>query len=154
MKWWVFSLLCVLACGRALAGIDSYEFNDAQEEQRYRVLIEELRCPKCQNQNLAGSDAPIARDLKDKTYLMIRQGKSDDEIKSYLVARYGDFVTYRPPLRASTLFLWMGPFVLLMAVVVLLLRRMSRRTGSAVTLSADEQARLNKLLEDTSRRGD
>ena len=90
-------LLATLALGLALTGvaraaIDTYEFKDEAERERFRVLTEELRCPKCQNQNIADSNAPIATDLRREIFRMLEEGKGDDEIVDYLVARYGDFV--------------------------------------------------------------
>ena len=84
----------------------------------YRALIEEFRCPKCQNQNLAGSDAPIAQDLKQKTYELVKDGRSDAEIRQYMYERYGDFISYKPPVRPSTWILWFFP-PLLLALVLL-----------------------------------
>ncbi|MGB2047790.1 MAG: cytochrome c-type biogenesis protein, partial [Psychrobacter celer] len=85
----------VLACllsSVSYAAIEVYDFDSTQQEAQYRGLIEELRCPKCQNQNLAGSDAPIAQDLKQKTYDMVKDGRSDGEIRAYMQERYGDFI--------------------------------------------------------------
>ena len=81
------------------AAIDVYEFDNEAQEHRYRELIDEFRCPKCQNQNLAGSDAPIAQDLKQKTYDLIMAGQSDQQIREYMFERYGDFISYKPPIR-------------------------------------------------------
>lgn len=86
--------------------IEIYEFKSAEDEARYKALIEELRCPKCQNQNLAGSDAPIAVDLKNQTYQMIQDGRSDAEIRQFMFDSYGDFISYKPPVRPSTWILW------------------------------------------------
>ncbi|WP_018411109.1 cytochrome c-type biogenesis protein [Methyloversatilis thermotolerans] len=123
---------------------------DAALEARVQKLGEELRCLVCQNQNIADSHADLALDLKQQLREQIAAGRSDDEIKQYMVDRYGDFVLYRPPLKTSTLLLWAGPFVLLLVVVVLLLRRLrSRAIRAAVanTLSADESARARALLD-------
>lgn len=144
------SLLLVLV-GVAHAAIDTYEFASEAERARYRQLTEELRCPKCQNQNIADSDAPIAMDLRAEIYRMLEAGDSNAQIIDYLVARYGDFVLYKPPVTRRTLLLWYGPAALLVGGFVLLgvivLRR--RKAGGAVStgLSSDEQQRLAKLLE-------
>ena len=106
------ALMMVLVIGvstTAAASFELYEFDSPQQEAQYRVLIEELRCPKCQNQNLAGSDAPIAKDLKQKTYEMVKDGRSDAEIRNYMFERYGDFISYKPPVRPSTWILWFFP---------------------------------------------
>lgn len=152
MRKFILSLLLLAVTVPALAGIDAYEFQTPEQEARYRHLVEELRCPKCQNQNLAGSDAMVAHDLKDRTYQLVMAGKSDDEIRQYMVDRYGDFITYRPPLRAGTLLLWGGPALLLLAVAALLLWRVRRPAAGPAPLSEAEQARLRELLDDKNSR--
>ena len=110
------------------AAIDVYQFETVEDEQRFRELIKELRCPKCQNQAISDSDADIAQDMRAQVARMIEDGRSDDEIVSYFVERYGDFVTYQPPLRAETLVLWVLPGVVLLlggVVVVRLVKRAS-----------------------------
>ena len=141
----------------AQAAIEVYDFDSVQQEAQYRGLIEELRCPKCQNQNLAGSDAPIAQDLKQKTYDMIKEGRSDSEIRAYMQERYGDFITYKPPVRPSTWILWFFPPLLLIVLVIGWFWQSKRsqrvaRGQSGVTvagaaaLSASEKAELDRLL--------
>ena len=90
------------------------EFLDSAEEARFNELIEELRCLVCQNQSLADSDAGLAEDLRQEVLNQMRSGKNDEEVKSFLVERYGDFVLYRPPLQTNTLLLWLGPGVVLL----------------------------------------
>jgi cytochrome c-type biogenesis protein CcmH len=136
----------------AQAAIDAYHFSTPAEEQRFTALIEELRCPKCQNQNLAGSNAPIAKDLKDRIYTLMEQGKSDDEIRAYLVDRYGDFISYKPPLRASTLLLWAGPFTLLIVAAGVLVWRVRRPPAPPQAITAEERARLQAILDETERK--
>ena len=141
--------------GAARAAIDTYEFKDEVERERFRSLTEELRCPKCQNQNIADSDAPIATDLRNEIFRMLEEGKSNEEIIDFLVSRYGDFVLYKPPLTSRTLLLWYGPAGMLVigfAVlgVILLRRRSQNKDRSAAGLSVDEQARLAALLEQNS----
>ncbi|SDI52209.1 cytochrome c-type biogenesis protein CcmH [Pseudomonas flavescens] len=144
------TLLLVLV-GVAHAAIDTYEFASEAERTRYRQLTEELRCPKCQNQNIADSDAPIAMDLRAEIYRMLEAGDSNAQIIDYLVARYGDFVLYKPPVTRRTLLLWYGPAALLLGgfglLGVIVLRR--RKSGGEVStgLSSDEQQRLAQLLE-------
>jgi len=96
------------------AKIQVYPFSDEVKEQRFNHLIKVLRCPKCQNNNLADSNAGLAVDLKDIIYEKIKLGESDDQIIAYLKERYGDFISYRPPVRPSTWFLWYGPFFILL----------------------------------------
>lgn len=114
----------------ALAAQEPLVFDDPAQETRYKELTEEIRCTVCQNQNLADSDAQLAQDLRQEIYNMMTAGRSDAEIKSFLVERYGDFVLYRPPLQGNTLALWVVPGILLFAgaiVVVLTVRRRNRR---------------------------
>lgn len=110
--------MIIMLISSAQAAIDVYEFDSPQQEAQYRALIEELRCPKCQNQNLAGSDAQIAQDLKQKTYEMVKQGRTDTEIRQYMFDRYGDFISYKPPIRPSTWILWFFPPILLVVVLI------------------------------------
>ncbi|WP_414433440.1 cytochrome c-type biogenesis protein [Alcanivorax sp. IL1] len=121
-------LLCLSLS--AMAATDLYQFETPVQEQRFRVLLDELRCPKCQNQSLADSDAGIAQDMRVRVESMIKEGKSDEEIVDYFVSRYGDFVSYRPPVTPTTSILWLAPLLLLgsgAVVIVLLLRRASAR---------------------------
>lgn len=141
----------------AWANIDTYQFDNPRQEAQYRALIEEFRCPKCQNQNLAGSDAPIAQDLKQKTYDMVKDGRSDAEIRQYMNERYGDFISYKPPVRPSTWILWFFPPVLLVLVILawFIRNRNSSKRAAVIAnpiedgyapLSAAEQQRLQDLL--------
>lgn len=158
-RWLTAGLLGLSLSLGAQAAIDTYEFKDDGDRARYRTLTEELRCPKCQNQNIADSDAPIAMDLRREIHRMLGEGKSDDEIVDYLVDRYGDFVRYNPPVNARTWLLWYGPWLMLggglgvLALIVLRRRRPaapSAAAGSGNTgsdLSAEERARLDQLLK-------
>ena len=126
------------------------EFENEEQLARYKTLIYELRCLVCQNQNLADSDADLAADLRREVYRMIIEGKSDDDIVDFMVARYGDFVLYRPPLKATTVLLWVGPFVLGAGAIALLIVQLRRRRAvqsASTPLSAEERARLHALLE-------
>lgn len=146
-------VLGVAVLGSAQAAIDTYEFASEAERERYRNLIEELRCPKCQNQNIADSDAPIAMDLRAEIYRMLEEGQSNAQIIEFLVARYGDFVLYKPPVTARTLLLWYGPAGLLVGGFVLLgvivLRRRGKQSVVPNGLTSDEQQRLAALLNQT-----
>ena len=147
-------LLGLSLVGAARAAIDTYQFKDEVERERFRSLTEELRCPKCQNQNIADSNAPIATDLRREIYRMLDEGRSDREIVDFLVMRYGDFVMYKPPLDSRTWLLWYGPFGLLglgaIALCVLVLRRRKvEKAPERVALSAAEHERLNALLKET-----
>ena len=144
-------LIALLFCPLLVwAAIDAYEFENPADEKRFRSLIDELRCPKCQNQNISGSNAPLAADLRKKAYDMIQEGKSNDDIVDYMVQRYGDFVTYRPPLDARTFVLWFGPLSVVVFAglgLAIWIRRRSREDEvTTVELSAEERERLDKLL--------
>lgn len=121
---------------------------DVQVEQRLVAIADELRCLVCQNESLATSRAELALDLKREVREQIQAGKTDAEIRDYLVKRYGDFVLYRPPLKGSTLLLWLGPFALLIAgfaVLAIFVRR--RRAAQAATLSVEDERRADALLK-------
>lgn len=154
----------VLGLGLSLgaqAAIDTYEFRDDAERARYRILVEELRCPKCQNQNIADSDAPIAMDLRREIYRMLGEGRSNEEIIDFLVDRYGDFVRYNPPVNARTWLLWYGPWLMLgggagvLALIVLRRRRpaASSAAPAASDLSGEERERLAHLLKQPTDQG-
>lgn len=142
----------LLLSGVAQAAIDTYEFADAAKRERFATLTQELRCPKCQNQDLADSNAPIAADLRREIHRMLQEGQSDEQIVDYLVSRYGDFVRYKPPVNGRTLILWYGPASLLLigllALVLIVRRRRAAGTASTV-LSAEEREHLAKLLDPT-----
>jgi cytochrome c-type biogenesis protein CcmH len=109
---WLLVLSLVAGAGGAIAAIDPLEFDSPEQQRQYRDLIAELRCPKCLNQNLAESDAPIAQDLRTAVFELVQEGRSSNEIRLFMQERYGDFVLYRPPMRGDTLLLWLGPPVL------------------------------------------
>ncbi|MCH8104400.1 MAG: cytochrome c-type biogenesis protein CcmH [Proteobacteria bacterium] len=137
------TLLCFVLF--ASAAIGAYEFESAQMEADYLKLTNELRCLVCQNQNLAGSNADLAKDLRQQTYEMLMQGKSPDQIVEYMVARYGDFVSYRPQLKRNTILLWIGPFALLALVSVLVIRAI-RKKQKLRPPDAESMKRAQQLL--------
>ena len=116
-----------------------------QQQQRYQQLVNELRCLVCQNQTIADSDAPIAADLRAQVHRQLVAGRSDAEIRDYLTERYGDFVLYRPPFKASTWLLWLGPFALLVGALIFALSLMRRRPPAA--RAAVDTAQLQRLLD-------
>ena len=149
---WLWLLVLALMAPVALAAIDTYEFETEEQRQRFYQLSSELRCPKCQNQNIADSDAPIAMDLRREVYRMLNEGKDNEEIVDFLVARYGEFVRYKPALTPATAILWFGPAAMLLAgfiVLLVMLRRRQKalREAAGRSLSQDEQRRLQSLLE-------
>ena len=116
-------------------------------DKRVNALAAELRCLVCQNQTLADSNAPLAVDLRNQVREQLKAGKSEQDVIDFMVARYGDFVLYRPPLKASTLALWAGPFLILLGGVWLLARRIRGRRIEEPQLSQEQRARAAKLLE-------
>ena len=152
MKRWLAGLmLCVGLIGIAHAAIDTYEFANEAERVRFHTLTQELRCPKCQNQDIADSNAPIAADLRREIFRMLGEGKDDQQIIGYMVDRYGDFVRYKPALTSRTALLWFGPWALLLGgvVIILLIVRRRRRAmaGTSQDLSDAERQRLAHLLD-------
>ena len=146
MKTLIFLLVGGLWLAPAQAAIEAYEFDTPQMEADYNKLVEELRCLVCQNQNLAESDADLAQDLRRETYEMLQQGKTPQQVSEFMVARYGDFVLYRPQFKSSTYLLWLGPFLLLVVVLVIVVRRL-RASAKPVEVDADALADAKQLLE-------
>jgi cytochrome c-type biogenesis protein CcmH len=135
-------LLVVLLASAGVAhaqAIEPMPFADHAQELRFQQLTQQLRCPMCQNETLADSNAPIARDLRNQIFRLMQQGKSDGEIKQYLVDRYSDYVLYDPPLNPATWLLWFGPLLILCggAGVVLVTIRKRGRDGSATDTTSD-----------------
>lgn len=153
LKGLVRVLTGVLALTAALSAqsVELRSFKSAQEEARFKALSEELRCLVCQNQSLADSDAELARDLRREVHEMIDAGKSDEQILDFLVARYGDFVLYRPPLNASTLLLWIGPFVVLLGALIALIisirKRAREESTDADNLDEAKRKQVRALLD-------
>ena len=147
-----------LAASLLVATVVANAQTDAALEARLKTLSEELRCLVCQNQTLADSNAPLAQDLRREVHELAQQGKSDAEIKDYLVARYGDFVLYKPPVKPTTWLLWFGPFAFLLGgalVWLVVLRRRGRVSrdderpaGSATAV--DHTGRARALLDESS----
>ena len=132
--------ILIASCRFALA-------EDASLDRRVMNLAHELRCLVCQNQTLADSNAPLAQDLRDQIREQLAAGKSEREVVDFLVARYGDFVLYRPPLKASTVLLWAGPFLFVVFGALVLVRFVRRRRVAEPELSAADRERAAKLLE-------
>ncbi len=125
--------------------------DDPKVEQRLIVISEEMRCLVCQNESLAGSRSDLANDLRRELRTLIKQGKTDAEIREFMVSRYGDFVLYRPPVKPITWLLWIGPFVLMVAGVIALfvyMRRRNRDISSEVALTEEERKRAEALLKE------
>jgi len=146
MRAFAAALLLAFA-GAAFAQSSEVANPDPATESRLKALAEELRCLVCQNQTIADSNAPLAVDLRNQIRTQIGQGRSDSQIRDYMVERYGDFVLYKPPFHGATALLWIGPFALLAigaGIFVLLVRR---RRGATSPPSAARNAQLAALLE-------
>lgn len=143
----LFIGLLVLS-GKLFAGVEIQRFENAQQQQQYKKLIDELRCLVCQNQNLADSDAELAQDLRKKVADMIVSNKSEDEIIDYMVARYGDFVLYRPPFKLQTLLLWLGPFLILVVAVLVLVKNIrAQQAKEKITVASAQKEKARQILE-------
>lgn len=128
------------------SAIDGFDFSDPELADRYRVLLSELRCPKCLNESLASSGAPIARDLRRTVRRLLEEGATDDDVRAHLQARYGDFVLYDPEFRLTNWPLWVvPPLLLLIAVVVVARVGLSRRHAA---LDDSEREQVARLLDD------
>ncbi|MFC4700088.1 cytochrome c-type biogenesis protein CcmH [Glaciecola siphonariae] len=124
---------------------ENYAFSDAAQRKTFLKLTEELRCPKCQNQNIADSDAPIAHDMRRKVYQLMQEGKGEQEVVGWMKQRYGDFVHYQPPVNAVTMWLWLAPVIFALVMLVVFIRR--RKVVDDVDVEA-RLARADKLLKD------
>lgn len=128
------------------ATITVYEFSEPQKEENFKQLVEELRCPKCQNQNIADSDAGIAKVIKDRVYDMVQQGHTQSEITDHMIARYGEFVTYRPPLKGKNLILWFGPVIVLSMIIWVLWKRKRVIEPERPQLTTEEKEKIQQLV--------
>lgn len=156
MKRLIVTIVLVFwVLGSSRAAIETFEFADDSQRQRYHDLASVLRCPKCQNQNIAESSSPIANDLRGEIHRMLSEGQSNEQIIDFMVARYGDFVLYDPRLSSRTVLLWLGPAVLLLAggviVAAIVASRRRVRSAAASVLSDAERHRLASLLHDSDR---
>lgn len=147
-----FFVLLGLLPGHAMAETaDVYDFETREQEERYQTLISELRCPKCQNQNIADSNAPISKDMKDEVYRMMKEGADNEEIVGALVARFGEFVRYKPEVDRRTFVLWATPAIavigglLVVAGVVIRSRRSDNQTSA---LTDEERTRAQRILSE------
>jgi cytochrome c-type biogenesis protein CcmH len=142
-------MLSVLVISTLNAQVDTFEFENEVQQKRFRTLSNELRCPMCQNTNLSGSTGGVAEDLRREVHRMIIDGFSDTEIEQFMFDRYGDFIFYRPRLRAETILLWFGPpmFLLIGGYLALgIWRRASSTTAESASLDPEQEAQLQELL--------
>jgi cytochrome c-type biogenesis protein CcmH len=150
-------LLGMMLSISAFAAIDTYQFSSPAQEQEYRDITAQLRCPKCQNTNIAASDSIIAADMRTKVFQLLQQGQNKQQIVDYMVARYGNFVTYEPPVTPSTFILWLGPVLVVIIGAAMIFMR-SRRgevrlQNTTEEMSEQERQRLAQLLKDSDRNG-
>jgi len=154
---WLFALALASVLASPLGAREAPEVgNDPAAERHMMQLASELRCLQCQNQTLADSNAPLAVDLREQIRELLAKGQSDEQIKQYLVARYGDFVLYRPPVQSNTLLLWFGPAAVLLAGLAALfvtLKRRLARIESEPRHSEAESQRAQRLLENEAEEG-
>jgi len=152
MKRMIIALLALILTSQVWAAIDTWQFKDEAQEQAFREITSQLRCPKCQNNSIADSNAMIAADMRLKVYELMQQGKSKAQIVDYMVARYGNFVSYEPPVTAGTILLWLGPALFVVAGIGLLIVRSRRRGSPDAALSDEERQRLAALLKEGNER--
>lgn len=142
----IFSLICFFQ--NSVYAIEYKSFANEQQEATYNELIDELRCLVCQNQTIADSNADLAKDLRQKVYLMLQQGKSRQQIIDFMTQRYGDFVLYNPPFKAKTSLLWLAPVVfLLLGIMVLVFIIGKRRSAVPESVDDEVQKKAHQLLQ-------
>jgi cytochrome c-type biogenesis protein CcmH len=154
MKQILAIALCMLSFGFSFAKDAAPLADDPVTEQRLISISEEMRCLVCQNESLAGSRSDLANDLRREIRTLIQEGKSDEQIRSFMVERYGDFVLYRPPVKPITWLLWIGPFVILLIGILGLLTYLRRRNSAVTTiaLSDDDNKKIDALLNNKNER--
>ncbi|WP_373767495.1 cytochrome c-type biogenesis protein [Glaesserella sp.] len=147
-----YTLILLFLVSYSHAAIETHQFDNAKQEADYKALIQELRCPQCQNNNIADSNATISTDMRNKTLELLKQGKSKDEVVEYMVERYGNFVTYDPPLTPATLLLWLMPLLLIGLGVMIMFKRKQKAiqaVGSEQQFAKRiDKDRLNRILND------
>jgi len=155
MKRILLISLLILSLGSSFAKEATPLAEDPVTEQRLISISEEMRCLVCQNESLAGSRSDLANDLRREIRTLIKEGKSDDQIRSFMVERYGDFVLYRPPVKPITWLLWIGPFIILLMGIAGLLTYLRRRNNALITiaLSEDDNRRIDALLNNKNEKG-
>lgn len=148
-----FTLLAALVLSFSVfAAIDTYQFKDEAQEQQFRELTAQLRCPKCQNNSIADSNAMIASDMRQKVYELQQQGQTQKQIIDYMVARYGNFVTYEPPVTPGTVVLWLLPALFILGGIIFVVRRARKgQQRDSQPLNDLEQQRLKQLLSEKNK---
>ncbi|MCG3734151.1 cytochrome c-type biogenesis protein CcmH [Vibrio cincinnatiensis] len=154
MKWihWA-TLMTLIISLSSWAVIDIYDFDTPEQEKQFHELSNTLRCPKCQNNSIADSNAELAQDLREKVYEMTKQGYQKQEVIDYMIARYGNFVTYKPPFTLSTAILWVAPILVLMVGFSVMVRRSQRHKSARAKMDdwdTEKEVRLKALLNEES----
>ena len=149
MKWLLFSLSLLLTTS-ALAQTDRYVFDTDEQAVRFEELTKELRCPKCQNQNIADSDAIVAKDLRERVVELVKEGNTKDEVIDYMIDRYGYFVHYDPPVTPATLVLWVLPVLIVIVGFGFIVIR-QRKASVKQTWSNQDEVLLHNLIEQNKR---
>ena len=144
----LLGIAALLICVSANSAQEMLEFDTSEQQDRYRALIDELRCMVCQNQNVADSNASLATDLRERTFSMIKSGATDEQILKFMTDRYGDFVLYRPPFKLSTAFLWLAPVVFLILAFAAYWSYSRKRREASGALSRDQRIQVKRLLDD------
>lgn len=145
----ILSVLCLLMwSGMVFSGVEYREFASPEQQEVYESLTSELRCLVCQNQTIADSNAELAGDLRRQVYEMLQQGKSREEIVRFMTDRYGDFVLYKPPFKAITGLLWLGPLLfLLIGLIIVFVVVRKKKIRDETALSAEQHEKIRSLLE-------
>ena len=149
-KSWLF-LTALFVSISATASIDALNFASPDQEKDYHQLTQELRCPQCQNNNIADSNATIAVDMRGKVFELLQEGKNRNEVVDYMIQRYGNFVTYDPPMTMSTIVLWIAPILLVLIGILFIFKRKSKSpsaVNSDAILDDEENVRLSALLKE------
>ena len=142
-------LMCLLSSLQLFAAEEILPFSDPKQQALFRELTHELRCPKCQNQNIADSNAVVAVDMRNKTYQLVQQGKDKSQVIEYMKLRYGDFVHYQPPLQLSTVWLWLLPVLLVIGMVWFVIQKHQQQAVSETqTTSSELDAELQAMIDE------
>jgi len=151
MRWTRWLLIAALVLSWPVHAVKDIELNKVEDEARFQDLANELRCMVCQNQSIADSNADLARDFRNQVKEKINAGQTNEEIREFMIARYGDYILYRPPFNMATALLWLGPFVLVLFGFIIVFRMARRKRVSDENpreVDTVQQARLKQLLED------
>lgn len=152
LNWLMMTVLLGIALNLQAQGNDLYPLASPAEQERFQTLTQELRCPKCQNQNIADSDAPIAKDMREEVHRMLQQGASDEQVVDALVSRFGEFVRYKPQLEPRTVLLWATPVIVVLVgllVITVVVVRSRRNTETASALTPEQRRRAEQILKDS-----